>query len=59
MKKIIILTIATLSTGIVLSRSLKKDDVVVKPTISEVQKSTINQKNAKTSSYNDAIAVGD
>jgi len=39
MKKIIILTIATLSTGIVLSSSLKRDEVVAKPASLEIPKS--------------------
>ena len=47
MKKIIIIAIATLSTGIVLSSNLKRNEAVIKPVNVEVQNS-LQQKNVKT-----------
>jgi hypothetical protein len=58
MKKIIILTIAVLSTGIVLSNSLKKTEVVIKPIAIEVQKNTVDKNADKTPSF-DAVATAD
>jgi hypothetical protein len=61
MKKIIILAIALLSTGIVLSSSLKKNEVPVKPAVSlDAQKNTAatQAKNANLPSY-DAVSSAD
>ena len=60
MKKIIILAIATLSTGIVLSRSLKKEEITVKPVapISAQKDAGSLNKNAATPSY-DVVSSAD
>ncbi|MEO6523700.1 MAG: hypothetical protein ABIN91_18600 [Mucilaginibacter sp.] len=57
MKKIIILAIATLSTGIVLSSSLKKETVVVKPISLDIHKS-MQQKNVNMQTI-DVLAQAD
>lgn len=60
MKKIIILAIATLSTGIVLSGSLKKnDEAAVKATQLKIQKDLALQTRANNTSSADAVATGD
>lgn len=56
MKKFIILTVATLSTGIVLSNSLKKSDTSAKPASLEVQKNV--QSKIAAPSYS-VVAQGD
>jgi hypothetical protein len=56
MKKIIILAIATLSTGIVLSSSLKKQPVVVKPIV--IEKNIAAEKSVNAPSY-DALGTAD
>jgi cellobiose-specific phosphotransferase system component IIB len=59
MKKIIILAIATLSTGIVLSNSLSKKEVTaVKPANIEIQKNTTEKAGAKATSF-DVVATAD
>jgi hypothetical protein len=57
MKKIIILAIATLSTGIVLSSSLKKEEIAVKPVSLEIHKS-MQQKSVNMQTI-DVVAQGD
>ncbi|EHQ30687.1 hypothetical protein [Mucilaginibacter paludis] len=61
MKKIIIIAFATLSTGIVLSSNLKKDNTLVKAAPGlNIKKSTINVSETKAGkpSY-DVVATAD
>jgi len=56
MKKIIILAIALLSTGIVVSETIQRKDMTVKTATLKIEKSTVSEKN---NIANDAIATAD
>jgi hypothetical protein len=58
MKKIIILAIATLSTGIVLSSNMKKNETV-KPVSLSIQKNVIIQAKTATAPSYDMVANAD
>ena len=55
MKKIIILAIALLSTGIVVSETIQKNDVTAKTATLKIEKSMVSGGNR----VNDAIATAD